>query len=144
MLLERRHWVKKREREREWVGKNDPCVCTAAKQLNVLLINLNGKKGEVERSPSPGPPFCLLGTAALSVWVWAEGARLCALRSFPSLIYMVIRVLLPEGRASAKSKVLTITKLTSAVIWPKCWIRNSFISLWSHKVLFVLLLAGNF
>ena len=66
MLLERRHWVKKK---RERVRKNDPCVCTAAKQLNVLLINLNGKKEEVEPSPSLGPPFCLPGTAALSMWV---------------------------------------------------------------------------
>lgn len=59
--------LKKKERERK--RKNDPCVCTAAKQLNVPLINLSGKKGEVEPSPSHGPPFCLLGTAALAKWV---------------------------------------------------------------------------
>lgn len=125
MLLERRSRVKKGKEKKE-KKKKDPCVCTAAKQLNVPLMDLNGKKGEEEPSPCHQPTLCLLGTAALATWVQAEGAGLCALSSVPSLIYMVIRALLPEGKASAKSKVLTITKLTYAVISPKCWLRNFF------------------
>ena len=64
--MERRHWVKKKKRERE--SECERMILVFAQQLS-SLINLNGKKGEVEPSPSPGPPFCLLGTAALSVWV---------------------------------------------------------------------------
>lgn len=100
--------------------KNDPCVCTAAKQLNVPLINRNGKKGEREPAPNHQPTLCLLGTAALPTPIHAEGAGLCALHSFPSLINMVIRALLPEWRAAAKSKVLTMTKVTYAMTLPKC------------------------
>lgn len=113
-----RTWVKKKEKER---NKN-PSVCTGAKQLNVPLIYVNGKKGEVEpsRASAQDPILPAWHCSPHTPWVEAEGAGLCALRSFPSLIYMVIRALLPEGRASAKSKVLTITKLTSAVISPKC------------------------
>lgn len=57
---------------------------------------------------------------------WSRRPGLCAPHSFPSFIYMVMRALPPGPRTSAKSEVLTITKLTYAVIAPKCWLRNFF------------------
>lgn len=59
MLLETKPWAKK-ERKSEKKGEEEKgsCVCTAAKPLNVPLIDVNGKKGQKGRQN----PLCSVST----------------------------------------------------------------------------------